>query len=63
MSQKSPLDKWRFLIGTWRSRAVNEFGEKGVVEGITTFLALFYPKDFRKQNLLGLRGRKTGRIL
>ena len=37
MAQKSPLDQWRFLLGTWKSRAVDEFGEKGVVEGITSF--------------------------
>ncbi len=33
----SPLDGWRFLIGTWKSRAEDQFGEKGVVEGTTIF--------------------------
>jgi hypothetical protein len=34
MSAKSPLDDWRFLIGTWKSHAKDQFGEKGVVEGV-----------------------------
>ncbi len=29
----SPLDEWRFLIGTWKSSAKDQFGEKGIVEG------------------------------
>jgi hypothetical protein len=35
MSEKSPLSDWRFLIGTWKSSAEGQFGEKGVVEGVT----------------------------
>lgn len=35
MSEKSPLNDWRFLIGTWKSSAEDQFGEKGVVEGVT----------------------------
>ena len=34
MGEKSPLDDWRFLIGTWKSSAKGQFGEKGVVEGV-----------------------------
>jgi len=30
----SPMDEWRFLIGTWKSSAKDQFGEKGVVEGV-----------------------------
>jgi len=37
LAGKSPLDKWRFLVGTWKSRAAGQFGEEGVVEGITVF--------------------------
>ena len=33
----SPLDEWRFLIGTWKSSAKDQFGEKGVVEGVAVF--------------------------
>jgi hypothetical protein len=29
-AERSPLDDWRFLVGTWRSRAEGQFGEKGV---------------------------------
>jgi hypothetical protein len=35
MSAGYPLDKWRFLIGMWKSSAKGQFGEKGVVEGVT----------------------------
>jgi len=37
MSAGSPLDEWRFLVGTWKSSAKGQFGEKGVVEGVTVF--------------------------
>ena len=33
----SSLDEWRFLIGTWKSSAKDQFGEKGVVEGVAVF--------------------------
>jgi hypothetical protein len=33
----SPLDEWRFLIGTWKSSAKDQFSEKGVVEGVAVF--------------------------
>jgi len=29
-----PLKKLEFLIGKWKGRAENQFGEKGVIEGI-----------------------------
>lgn len=35
MKAASPLDDWQFLIGTWKGTARDEFGEKGVIEGIT----------------------------
>ena len=28
-----PLRKLEFLIGKWKGRAENQFGEKGVIEG------------------------------
>ena len=35
---KSPLDDWRFLIGTWKSKTEGgQFGETGVIEGLTVF--------------------------
>jgi hypothetical protein len=34
MSAGSPLDGWRFLVGTWKSSAKGQFGEEGVVEGV-----------------------------
>ncbi len=34
----SPLDDWRFLIGTWNGKSESGmFGEKGVVEGRVVF--------------------------
>lgn len=34
----SPLDEWRFLIGTWKGKAEGgQFGVKGTVEGIGIF--------------------------
>ena len=32
-SESEPLARLEFLIGRWRSRAENQFGEKGVIEG------------------------------
>jgi len=32
----SPLDAWKFLVGTWRGTATDQFGEKGVVETVAT---------------------------
>ena len=38
MSASSPLDEWRFLIGTWKSKAEKgQFDEKGTIEGLATF--------------------------
>jgi hypothetical protein len=38
MSKKSPLDDWRFLIGTWKSKTEGgQFGETGVIEGVAVF--------------------------
>lgn len=37
MSEKSPLDDWWFLVGTWKSFAKGQFDEKGVVEGVAVF--------------------------
>jgi hypothetical protein len=38
MSATSPLDEWRFLIGTWKGKAEGgQFGQKGTVEGIAVF--------------------------
>jgi len=28
----SPLDDWKFLVGTWRGASKDQFGEKGIVE-------------------------------
>ena len=33
----SPLDDWKFLIGTWRGASKDQFGEKGVVETTATY--------------------------
>lgn len=37
MSSSSPLDEWRFLIGTWKGTSKGQFGEKGVIEGVAVF--------------------------
>lgn len=38
MTSSSPLDEWRFLIGTWKGKAEGgQFGQKGTVEGIAVF--------------------------
>jgi len=37
MSLSSPLDEWRFLIGEWKGKAENQFGEKGIVESTVVF--------------------------
>jgi hypothetical protein len=38
MSASSPLEEWRFLIGTWKGKTEgNQFGVKGVIEGVVTF--------------------------
>ena len=38
MSEKSPLDDWRFLLGTWKGRAEGgQFGVKGMIEGVVVF--------------------------
>jgi len=34
MSKGSPLDVWRFLVGEWKSTSKDQFGEKGVIEGV-----------------------------
>ena len=34
---ESPLDAWKFLVGTWRGTAKDQFGEKGVVEDVAVF--------------------------
>jgi len=38
-AKRSPLDDWRFLIGTWKSRTEGggQFGETGVIEGVAVF--------------------------
>ena len=34
----SPLDDWRFLVGTWKGKTkAGQFGEKGVIEGKAVF--------------------------
>jgi len=34
----SPLDDWRFLVGTWKGKTKGgQFGEKGVIEGTAVF--------------------------
>jgi hypothetical protein len=43
MSTASPLDEWRFLIGTWKGTAKDEFGEKGLIEGVAVFT--YEPSD------------------
>ena len=38
MASKSPLDEWRFLVGTWRGKTEGgQFGEKGVIRGAAVF--------------------------
>jgi hypothetical protein len=38
MVEKSPLDDWRFLIGTWKGKADGgQFGVKGTIEGVVVF--------------------------
>jgi hypothetical protein len=37
LSASSPLDEWRFLVGTWKGSVKGEFGEKGIVESMVTF--------------------------
>ena len=38
MTSKSPLDDWKFLIGTWKGKTKgDQFGEKGVIEGFAVF--------------------------
>jgi len=37
LSASSPLDEWRFLVGTWKGTSKDEFGEKGVIENVVTF--------------------------
>jgi len=38
LASKSPLDGWRFLIGTWKGKTEGgQFGEKGVIEGKAVF--------------------------
>jgi len=38
MAPKSPLDEWKFLIGSWKGKTkAGQFGEKGVIEGSAVF--------------------------
>jgi hypothetical protein len=38
MTSNSPLDEWKFLIGTWKGQTkAGQFGEKGVIEGKAVF--------------------------
>ncbi len=39
MSDKSPLDAWRFLVGEWKAASAeeDEFGEEGIIEGRHVF--------------------------
>ena len=38
MSASSPLDEWKFLIGTWKGKTEgSQFGVKGKIEGFVTF--------------------------
>ena len=38
MSARSPLDEWRFLIGTWKGKTEgSQFGVKGTIDGVVTF--------------------------
>jgi hypothetical protein len=38
MASNSPLDEWKFLIGTWKGKTEGgQFGEKGVIEGKAVF--------------------------
>ena len=38
MSGSSPLDEWKFLVGTWKGKTeASQFGQKGIIEGLVTF--------------------------
>ncbi len=38
LSSNSPLDEWRFLVGTWKGKTPGgQFGERGVIEGEALF--------------------------
>jgi len=37
MSFGSPLDDWRFLVGEWKGKSKDEFGEKGIIESLAIF--------------------------
>ena len=37
MGTGSPIDAWRFLLGTWRGASQGQFGETGIVESEATF--------------------------
>jgi hypothetical protein len=38
MASKSPLDEWKFLIGTWKGETEGgQFGIKGTIEGIGVY--------------------------
>jgi len=38
LTSNSPLDDWKFLIGTWKGKTkAGQFGEKGVIEGRAVF--------------------------
>lgn len=40
---KSPLENWHFLLGKWKGKAEDQFGEKGVIE--TEFSFTSEPSD------------------
>lgn len=38
MASNSPLDEWKFLIGTWKGKTEGgQFGIKGTIEGVGVF--------------------------
>ncbi len=38
MTSNSPLDDWRFLLGTWKGKSASgQFGEKSIIEGKAVF--------------------------
>jgi len=38
VASNSPLDEWKFLVGTWKGKTKpGQFGEKGVIEGSAVF--------------------------
>jgi len=59
MNPNSPLDEWRFLVGEWKSRAKDQFGEKGMIEGV----AVFSMEPSEKFIMVSGESRCEGRLL